>query len=280
MNSVRNYMSILLFCCTIVTSAQQYIFEGELGKFSNAASFSINPAGILYISDSDENEITKLDTLGNVLKFIGGYGWQESLFDDPCDIFANTLNVYVADKNNDRVQIFDKDLNFLSQIKNSNNSSGDEFRYPSGIGISNQGDLFILDSDNSRILKYNILGKFQFQIGGVDAGRFALSNPKNIAVTFDQKILVIDNDNLVAFDHFGNGILKFNLKFEALNINATFQNVTLTDGKTIFISNPADVYNFKKFEPKIEIEIKDAAIFNQKLYVLTPENILIYKIVM
>ena len=107
-----------------------------------------------------------------------------------------------------------------------------------------------------------------------------LSNPKNIAVTFDQKILVIDNDNLVAFDHFGNGISKFNLKFEALNINATFQNVTLTDGKTIFISNPADVYNFRKFEPKIEIEIKDAAIFNQKLYVLTPNEILIYKIVM
>jgi len=86
------------------------------GKFSNAVSFSINPVGSIYITDADKNEIIKLDTLGNELNRIGGYGWNPAAFDFPADIFAQTLKVYVADKNNNRIQVFDKDLNFRYEL--------------------------------------------------------------------------------------------------------------------------------------------------------------------
>ncbi len=63
------------------------------------------------------NEIVKLDTLNNALKSIGGYGWSNSTFDEPVDIYATDLRVYVTDKNNNRVQVFDKDLNFLFLLR-------------------------------------------------------------------------------------------------------------------------------------------------------------------
>jgi len=212
MNLVRNYMSILLFIISVPVFSQNFVFNGNIGNFRSAKSFSINDAGFIFVIDSNNSEIIKLDTLGNIIKRIGGFGWQESSFDDPEDIFANTLYFYVADKNNNRIQIFDKDMNFLSSLKTNNNSEH-SFQYPTSLAVSTQGDFYILDSDNSRILKYNLRGEFQFQIGGYDAGSFSLQSPKKISITSNQMILVVDQNNLIVFDSFGNGLSKTKLRF-------------------------------------------------------------------
>lgn len=280
MITVKNYMLILLFISTCICYPQKLIFQGQIGPFNFASSLSINSAGNLYIADAGTNEILKLDTLGNVFKTIGGYGWKESSFDHPDDIFANTLNVYVADKNNDRIQIFDKDLNFLSSLKR-NEDNDSFFRYPIGIAVSNQGDLFILDSDNTRILKFNLRGEFQYQIGGYDYGDYVLSSPVRFTITEDQKIIVIDKNDLIIFDQFGNGINKISLNFEPVNINYTFQNLSLTDGKKVYFrlgSTGENDFTFETFNPDINDEIKDVLIFNSKLYLLTHQTILIYQI--
>ena len=121
MITVKIYMLILLFIFSSACLPQKLIFQGQIGSFNFASSLSINSSGNLYVADTGTNEIIELDTLGNILKTIGGFGRKELSFDLPDDVFANTLNVYVADKNNDRIQIFDKDLNFLSSFKASRN---------------------------------------------------------------------------------------------------------------------------------------------------------------
>jgi hypothetical protein len=273
-------MLILLFIYTGTSFPQKFIFKGQIGSFNSASSLSINSAGILYVADTEKNEIIKIDTLGKVIKTIGGYGWQESSFDDPEDVFANLLNVYVADKNNDRIQMFDKDLNFLSSFKRSDNSSADNFRYPTGVVVSNQGDLFILDSDNSRIIKYNSRGEFQLLIGSNDAGNFVLSNPKRITITNNQKLIVADGNCLVIFDQFGSGTTKLDLDFEPSNINSTFQNICVTDGKKIYFADKVETLTeltSSAFNPELESEIEDALLFNSKLYILIKQTILIYQ---
>ncbi len=282
MNTIKNYMSILLFICTCTIIPQNLIFQKQIGTFELASSLSINSAGILYVADAGKNEIIKIDTLGAVLKTIGGFGWQESSFDDPADIFANTLNVFVADKNNDRIQMFDKDLNFLSSFSRNDNNSDNYFKYPTGVAVSNQGDLFILDSDNSRIIKYDLRGEFQIQIGSYDAGNFSLTNPQKIAITDNQKLIAADDSSLVIFDQFGNGLSKQHLNFKPSNINATFQNICITDGEKIFFSiedETLNVISSAVLEPEIESEIKDVLFFNSNFYILTPQSILIYQYV-
>jgi len=279
-----SYMSILLFLflSNQKTQAQSFLFQNEIGSFNSAYAFSINPSGFIYVSDVAENEIIKLDTLGNSLKTFGGYGFDNNSFDFPIDITATTLNVYVADKFNDRIQIFDKDLNYISSLSaNSIENDFYKFRYPSGTGISSQGDIFLIDSDNSRILKFTSTGKFLTEIGSRESGDFALQNPRALSI-IDNKILVIDNNFLLIYDLFGNNISKLKFQEQLININSSFSGISLCSQKMIYYSlskNNLQSLEFKIFDPQIEDLITDCLIFNQKLYLLTPKKILIYKII-
>jgi len=281
---IKHYLSILLFTTINYILPQSIIYSGQIGLFTSAKSFSINSLGFIYVSDVSSNEIIKLDTLGKVIKSIGGYGWNESSFDYPIDVFATPLNIYVADKNNNRIQLFDKDLNFISTF--STQDSDDDrikFRYPLSSGISSQGDVFILDSDNRRILKFNSRWEYQTSIGSYDAGSFALVNPKHFIITNDAKILVVDSKYLFQFDQFGNSIKKIQLSFEPENINSSFKTISINDKSQIsfFTDHDFESANFNPtiFKPKLEDDIEDSIIFNSKLYLLTKNTILIYKIV-
>lgn len=276
---VKIYMLILLLFLPISIFPQNFIYHGEICQFENAVSFSINASGFIFAADAAKNEITKSDTLGNIMRTIGGYGWQASSFDNPAAIFSNTLNVYVADKNNDRIQIFDKDLNYLSEVKSKADNMNSEFRYPTAVGVSNQGELFVLDSDNTRILKYNLRGEYQLQIGSYDAGNYALNHPVKFTTTADQRLYVIDDDYILMFDQFGNGLSKTKLDFTPININSSGSGITMTDGKKIYFikhDNESGKLSFNSFQPEIKSSINDVLLFNGKLYILTPKNILIF----
>jgi DNA-binding beta-propeller fold protein YncE len=279
----KYYLLILLFSGLEALYPQSFIPIGEIGAFNHAKSFSINSAGFLFVTDIATNEVIKLDTLGNVIKSIGGYGWTESLFDFPVDVFATTLNVYISDKNNNRIQFFDKDLNFLSDFTRQN-SIDDRliFRYPLCSVVSSQGDLFILDSDNNRILKFNLRGEFQTSIGSFDAGQFSLNSPQHFIITSSAKIIVADSPNLVVFDQFGNGIKKILFAISPENINIFYQTICVNNKKQIAIFNEAKVESGIiepiMFTPNIEEEIIDAVVSNSRLYVLVKNKILIYKI--
>lgn len=278
------YLSILLFTSVNYIIPQTIIYSGQIGSFNSAKSFSINSLGYIYVSDVSSNEIIKLDTLGKVIKSIGGYGWKESSFDYPIDVFATPLNIYVADKNNNRIQLFDKDLNFLSYFSNQNSDDDRiRFRYPLSSAVSSQGDIMILDSDNRRILKFNSRWEYQTSIGSYESGSFALVNPKHFTITYDAKILVVDSKNLILFDQFGNGIKKIQLPFEVENISATYSTICVNDKSQIsyFTNSYLDSNNFNPFifNPKLEDDIEDSFLFNSKLYLLTKKTILIYKII-
>lgn len=112
---------------------------------------------MIYISDFGKDEIIMIDTLGNNLKSFGGYGWDENSFDDPSDIFADPLTIYVSDKNNHSIKRFDKTLNYLSALYKESDNSEAQFGYPVSCATSNQGDLYFIDSENKRIMKFDIL---------------------------------------------------------------------------------------------------------------------------
>ena len=124
--------------------SQQFIFKRSFGEFENASSFYINSAGIVYVTDNTTDEVYQVDTLGNELAFIGGYGWETYTFDDPVDVFADPLQVIVTDKNNHRIKRFDKNLNFIFEIYTRDNEIEEQrFGYPLSAVQSNLGDIFI-----------------------------------------------------------------------------------------------------------------------------------------
>lgn len=278
---MKSLFVFIFFLFGTVIFPQKYHFENKIGKFSNASSFYINPAGYIYISDISTDEISVIDTSGNLLLKIGGYGWRQSAFDNPADIYADALKVYVADKNNHRIQRFDKNLNFIFQILTRNNEIEQErFGYPLSAVMSNQGDIFILDSENSRIVKFDIFGNFIQNFGGYDYGNYALQKPLQLAVSMQNNIYVIDYNQIIIFDQYGNGIKKITGKDDFRSIRIIFDWLTVTSKEKIYFSNlrspeiNLSEVIFDDFDSKYEII--SALIFNNKLYLLTKKEILIF----
>ena len=262
--------------------AQEYLYINSIGNFKDASSFSVTSGGIFYVSDAETNEIYKIDSVGNILKDAGGYGWDDGLFDNPSDIYATVLSVFVCDKNNNRVERFDKDLNYISKLDTHNAPDKNmQFGYPTACAVSQQGDLFILDSENKRILKFDLFGNFILNFGSYDAGSFALLNPLNFALDDKNNVYVLDKNRIVVFDQYGNGlnILKENQPFAGIQI--IFNHLCVNNDSVVYFTNlnKKDLSLSKiNFSGNDEMKkIVSSLIFNDKLYLLTPKKIFVYQ---
>ena len=269
---------ILILIAQLCISAQDLGNGIRLGKFAHASSFDIMPGGSILVCDTEKNELIKLSPDGNTIKSVGGYGWDGENFDNPVHVFATTLNVYVSDLNNHRIQIFDKDLNYLSEFKSRDSDSESEtFAYPKSCVVSNQGDIFVLDGDNQRVLKYDLSGRFLQEIGNTDSGEYALNSPASLAVSAASKLFVPDNSAIKIFDLFGTGLLKFSVGFDVAAIRIRNNYISInspTKIEFLDLSNSAE--KLKEFTPGFgnnEI-IVESIITDNFIYILTSNYII------
>ncbi len=272
---------LLFILISSVSYTQSFEFTESIGKFNHASSFYITANGLVYVTDNRNNEVYLLDTLGNMIKTFGGYGWTQNSFDDPTDVFADPLTVYIADKNNHRIKRFDKNLNYVSSLYTRDSDNSQEiFGYPLSCATSNQGDLYLIDSENNRALKFDIFGNFQQNFGGFDAGNFMLINPLQMAIASNNYVFIIDEDYIVVFDQYGNGIQKIDCGVNLNSIRILFNNLTVTSNKEIYYSN-LDLDDKKLSALKLlgleeSPEIISSMIFNNRLFVLSSNSILIF----
>ncbi len=278
---MKSKFILIILSIGISVFPQKYQYQNSFGKFISASSFYINSAGFIYVTDTNTDEVYALDTLGNLKLKIGGFGYRESAFDDPVDVFADALKLYISDKNNNRIQRLDKNMNFNFQIytRDSDNEA-ERFGYPLSAVMSNQGDVFILDSDNSRIVQFDIFGNFIRNFGGYDYGNFALQNPKQLAVSMTNNIFVIDGDEILIFDQYGNSITKVSGLEDFISIRIIFDWMTLSTDKKIYIANlRIPEISFKEVlleDLPLDTKIVSSLIFNDKLYLLTKKEILVF----
>ena len=87
----------------------------EEGRFRQVTDMAWDPAGNVYISDGYINSrVAKADKNGNWLKSWGSKGSKPGEFTTPHSIATDAQgNVYVADRGNRRIQVFDGEGNLL-----------------------------------------------------------------------------------------------------------------------------------------------------------------------
>ncbi len=182
--------------------------EAETGNFVNANSVSSDNLGNIYILDRGSNEIYKMNSNLLIVKKNGKQGWREGELDTPTSIDATTsLDIFVSDGKNRRVQRFDRNLNFISYLATDLKTFKNEFQFKTPLAsvIVNSNDIYVVDGDNNRVVVYkdglNPVNSF----GDYQSGNGQLSKPSKIIKDNSNNIFILDkgSNSVKRFDSFG-----------------------------------------------------------------------------
>jgi DNA-binding beta-propeller fold protein YncE len=91
---------------------------GRVGAFDRETDVTWDPQGNIFVSDGYGNSrIVKISPEGGWTKEMGTYGEGQDQFRTPHGITAdNQGNIYVADRGNRRIQVYDSNLTFKTSI--------------------------------------------------------------------------------------------------------------------------------------------------------------------
>jgi DNA-binding beta-propeller fold protein YncE len=176
--------------------------------FKEARAFSVTPSGVIYVLDKGTNELIKISPEGKILARTGGFGWSETAFDIPSDIESpSDLRTYVADYGNHRIVYFDGNLNYLSSLQlHQGDDLATRFGYPRSVAIDRFGSLFIVDGENTRIVKISESNSIDMTFGGMEGGKGRLSLPGRLRIGPDDVVYVKDGEKILVYDIYGNFI--------------------------------------------------------------------------
>jgi len=193
----------------IESTFSETILNQKIGsaRLSTPLGLSADPNGNLYIADTGNNRVLKLEVESHTFRETGGFGFRDEEFDRPVDIWAaNGLDVWVADYNNRRVKRYDKDLNFIASFySDPAYDASVQFGYPAALTLSWQGELFLADHDFNRMLRFDIFGAPVASFGDFSWGAGQLERPAKLLTARNGEIWASDSllHALMRYDAYG-----------------------------------------------------------------------------
>ncbi|XP_041969622.1 brain tumor protein isoform X1 [Aricia agestis] len=162
----------------------------------------------------------------------GEFGVMEGQFTEPSGVAVNAQNdIIVADTNNHRIQIFDKEGRFKFQFGECGKRDG-QLLYPNRVAVvRTSGDIIVTErSPTHQIQIYNQYGQFVRKFGAN-----ILQHPRGVTVDNKGRIVVVECKvmRVIIFDQVGNVLQKF-----GCSKHLEFPNgVVVNDKQEIFISD-------------------------------------------
>lgn len=197
----------------IAQSKNFLIFEKEIRgdvlgiSLNNPFGLAVDFQGNIYLSDAGNDRIIKFNDSLKPLSQFGGYGAYEGGLNYPTFItFDNGLNMLVSDEKNRRVSRFNSQLNYVDQISLIDPDDPNRFGYPSGIGCTEYGEIWVADREDNQILVFNNVGNFDHILGDYGYAGGQLSSPEKIIRDKNSDFIVCDagNKRMIIYDEYGN----------------------------------------------------------------------------
>jgi peptidylamidoglycolate lyase len=172
--------------------------------FNKPTDIAIAPDGSFYVSDGYGNSrIVKFSPTGKYLFEWGKKGDREGEFNIPHGICLDgNGNVYVADRENSRIQIFNPDGKFMKQY--AENSSGTICSV-----VFHQSKLFAVDDFTYLKVKHCGSDAFIFDSTGKVQARFGRSGSYKGNTAWYHDLAVDQDENIYIGDILGNTVQKF-----------------------------------------------------------------------
>ncbi len=138
--------------------------------FNKPTDMAVAPSGDVYVSDGYGNSrVVKFTKEGKYIREWGTKGKGEGEFNLPHAICLDAKGqVYVGDRENDRVQVFDPDGKFITQWKESG--------APFGLFLTKEAKMFVADGRGNVVRLLDGQGKEVARFGekGASAGQFTM----------------------------------------------------------------------------------------------------------
>lgn len=258
---------------------------GDITGFKNAVSMTTDGKGVLYVLDSEANEVLKLDSNLNLLKRAGGPGSGQLQFYYPTYIDASSgLDVFISDGRNYRIQRLDQNLAFIGELRTDTKTFTEELQFNTPLAsiVVNSNNLYVIDSDNKRIVIYERGMNPNNTFGDFKSGEGKLVNPIKIQKDNNNFIYVLDSDKkgILKYDNFGNYIST--ISYPGIIFFSVYNNrlFILTKEGIIIYNSETSSYERKQSLPvKPLSNVTDFLVYSNEKYFLLEKNRLSYWII-
>jgi DNA-binding beta-propeller fold protein YncE len=136
-------------------------------EFNAPSAVAVAPNGDVFVADghggNTNARIVKFTAEGKFIKAWGRKGAQPGEFDTPHALAMDSQGrLFVGDRNNNRIQIFDQDGGFIAQWT--------QFSRPSGLFIDKDDVLYVADSESESVAKNHDGWKRGIRVGSARDG--------------------------------------------------------------------------------------------------------------
>ena len=172
---------------------------------SGIRRYKLNPYGVAVDEDSNiyvtDWESHRLSSDGKLVKSVGGEGDKTGQFGLPSGIALSQDNkLFVCDRCNDRIQVFDTNLKFIFCIGKAGSGEG-EMSYPHDLTFDPAGSVYVADSGNHRVQVFSQNGTYLRTFGVCGSGPGELSDPRGIHVDHDHVYVAEGGNNRISIFH-------------------------------------------------------------------------------
>jgi len=198
--AIVSIISLPFICAAQAGKAAGVVGDDVGGEINGTTGTTGMVAGAIFLASADAVDADGVrvatETATRSLQDAGEEGESYSFefmwpdkpwhFNDPVDVaIDNNGCVYVVDEDNDRVQKFTSDGEFITKWGSDGSGDG-EFLWPSGIAVDGSGNVYVADTRNHRVQKFTADGEFITKFGG----HGLLAHPEDVSICPDGKVYV------------------------------------------------------------------------------------------
>jgi sugar lactone lactonase YvrE len=166
---------------------------GHLRLFHEPNEAVVGPTGDIFVLEGHgkaESRVVKFDSEGNFLKTLGGKGKGPGEFDLPHSLVFDAQGLlYIADRNNARIQVFDADGTYIRESKHPGT--------PCGLFMGADHHIWLAHGHTGQIMKLDLDGNVVGTIAGGGPGKSLgkYGEAHYIAISPRDEIFVADTLN-------------------------------------------------------------------------------------
>ena len=192
-------------CVKVFDSTGKYLFKfgDNEGEWKMCYPRGVSIYGDRILITQGNSCILNYQLNGKFISRIGREGRGELEFDIPFGLTIDESNgdIYICDRNNNRIQILNNDLSFKSQF------GKDILKYPRDVKLSKEY-IYVLDESNPCLYLFNYNHILQKSV---------ISRGKGMKGIYPYLFFVDQTDNILISDFMSNSIYIFNTEFQLIH---------------------------------------------------------------